>query len=65
MSARSGKLTCWYMIPEFIIGFPPYDIPDVAEYLKGELDKEFIYFEFFEPNIFYISWETDKIKPIR
>jgi hypothetical protein len=56
-----GKLDCWYIVPQLIVGYPPINISDGTNYLKTELDKENILYEFFIPNIFYITWDINKI----
>jgi hypothetical protein len=56
-----GKLDCWYMVPQLIVGYPPINIIEGTNYLKAELNKEKLIYEFFLPNIFYITWDINKI----
>lgn len=54
--SKAPKNFCWFIIPKLIIGYPPIDIDECAEYLKNELNKEPVVYDFFSPNIFYITW---------
>ena len=60
--SQTGKLECWYTVPKLIVGFPPIDIFECATYLMNKLENEPIVYEFFFPNLFYISWDLQKIK---
>jgi hypothetical protein len=60
--SKMGKLHCWFIIPIIIPGSPPIDIDECANYLKYKLNAEPILYTFYEPNIFYITWNKDKIK---
>lgn len=60
--SKTNKLFCWYLIPKIIIGFPPIDIEECAEYLKSKLDQEPIIYNFFKPNLFFITWDLNVSK---
>lgn len=60
--SKTNKLFCWYIIPTIIVGFPPINVEECAEYLKNKLDKEPIIYNFFNPNLFFISWDLNLIK---
>lgn len=52
-----GKMECWYIVPTILLGHPPINIDQCANYLKEQLKKEPVIFEFYQPNIFFISWD--------
>lgn len=54
--SKTGKKFCWYIIPKFIVGHPPINIDECSEYLRTNLSKEPVLYDFFSPNLFYISW---------
>lgn len=51
-----NNLSCFYQVPEFLIGYPIYSLEESISYVKKELtDSGFIVVYFF-PNVLYISW---------
>ena len=62
ISQIPGKLECWYIIPKLIVGFPPIDIEECSQFLKNQFDEQPIIYEFFSPNLFYITWDLQKIE---
>lgn len=58
MCAKLGNNECWYIVPNIMIGLSSYKQNECCKYLYQELNKtEFTKLEFYEPNIFFISWE--------
>jgi hypothetical protein len=51
-----NNLSCFYQVPEFLIGYPIYSLEESISYVQKELiDSGFIVLYFF-PNVLYISW---------
>lgn len=52
-----GKDECWFTVPHFILGIPPYDLDKCCDYIKYKIKEiEFTKYKFYEPNVFYVSW---------
>ena len=53
-----GKDECWYQVPHFVLGIPPYNLTKCCDYIKKQMEKiNFTSFKFYKPNIFYVSWK--------
>ncbi len=46
----------WYEVPQYLIGYPQYNLNDCLEYLILKLKKNGFSIEPYEPNILLISW---------
>ena len=58
LNAKHGHTECWYIVPKFMLGIPLYNINSCCNYMNKELNKMgFTVVEFYEPNLFFISWE--------
>ncbi len=53
---RNNMKCCWYVIPEFILGLPKYDIGSCTEYLMNKLDDNGFIVKYTYPNLLFISW---------
>lgn len=60
--AEQNKLWCIYEFPEYVLGFPLFDLNACMEYCKRALMSNGFYVEYYFPNKFYISWDFDEIK---
>lgn len=60
--ADNMKLSCWFEFPEYIVGYPLFDLNACMEYCKKQLISNGFLVRFFFPNRFYISWDFDEIK---
>ena len=57
-NAKHDHLECWYIVPKFVLGMPFYNLESCCNYIHKELNKMgFTVVEFYEPNLFFISWE--------
>lgn len=64
LTMKSGYKVCIYTIPEFLVGYPPPNIPKTMNYLLNRLEQEgLIYTQLDELNIF-IGWDPIKIKEL-
>lgn len=51
-----GEKSCFYILPEFILGKPTYDMKECLKYIYDNIIKYGYYVKFLPPNIFFISW---------
>lgn len=59
--ANLGHKECLYVIPQFLIGYPPYDIIDICKYLNKALKKEGFIIHILTNECIYISWDINKL----
>ena len=53
---------CFFPIPEYIPGFPLFNITHCACFVIKKLNQAGFQTRFIPPNILYIYWEVDKVK---
>ena len=46
----------WYVVPQFIVGLPTYNIANCRKYIQDKLIENGFKIEFFQPNILLIMW---------
>ena len=51
---------CFYLIPEFIIGTPLYDVLELRKYMINSLKKNGFEVQYIDPNYLIINWEKKK-----
>ena len=51
-----NNYSCFYQVPEFMIGYPLYSLEECVQYIQQELIGNGFYIKYFLPNILYISW---------
>uniref|UniRef100_A0A6C0D8R2 Uncharacterized protein n=1 Tax=viral metagenome TaxID=1070528 RepID=A0A6C0D8R2_9ZZZZ len=56
LASASNFYYVWYEIPEFIIGFPLYNLKECTQFVIKKLKKNGFKIEEFEPNIILIEW---------
>lgn len=47
---------CWFVVPEFILGIPRYDLADCVAYIVHELQENGFRIKYTHPNLLFISW---------
>ena len=47
---------CWYVIPEFILGLPRYELNDAVAYIIHQLQENGFQIKYTHPNLVFISW---------
>lgn len=47
---------CWYVVPEFLLGIPRYDIKSCVAYIVHELQENGFKIKYTHPNLLFISW---------
>jgi hypothetical protein len=53
---RNNMKCCWFIIPEFILGLPKYDVGGCTAYVMGKLDENGFIVKYTYPNLLFISW---------
>jgi hypothetical protein len=56
-SSSMNMYQCWYMIPEFFINIPLYNMDDCKKYLEMRLKDDGFKVSFYSPTIIVISWD--------
>lgn len=52
----SNMKSCWYIVPEVILGVPYYDQPACIEFLVKQLEENGFIVRYNHPNVLFISW---------
>lgn len=55
------KTNCFFQIPEFVIGYPLYDLSKCIEYTVDELKKNGFLVKYYFPKTIYVSWDLKEI----
>ena len=53
---RDSDKTCWYLIPETLIGVPRYDVRECTAYLIDKLRRNGLAVRYTHPNLLLIGW---------
>lgn len=61
-NSKVEKTYCFFQIPEFIIGFPIYNVKDLKQYIMNSLQKDGFKLLYVDPNWLFISWDPETIK---
>jgi hypothetical protein len=61
-STDREKTNCYFEFPEYIIGFPLFDLNACMEHCKKHLTANGFLVQYHFPNKFYISWDINEIK---
>ena len=54
--SKFEKTTCFFAIPEFIIGVPLYDVSEMKQYIMNSLEKNGFKLMYLHPNWLMIDW---------
>lgn len=54
---KNNEEFCFYVVPEFIIGFPRYDIATCTSFLIDKLLDNGFQVKYTHPNLLFISWK--------
>ena len=57
VAARDG-LRCTFLVPEFRVGLPTFDVNECTRFVRTELEKAGFVVRYFFPNILHISWDV-------
>ena len=58
--SRYEKTTCFFSIPEFLIGVPLYDVTELRTYIMNSLEKNGFKLMYLHPNWLMIDWSEKK-----
>lgn len=53
---RNNMKCCWFVIPEFILGLPKYNIELCTRYIMDKLYENGFIIKYTYPNLLFISW---------
>ena len=54
---KNNDLFCFFVVPEFLVGIPTYDIFTCITYLIEQLTKNGFEVKYTHPNLLFISWK--------
>jgi hypothetical protein len=60
--AEREKTCCMFAFPEYIPGYPLFDLNTCMEYCKKSLVASGFWVDYYFPNQFYITWDFQEIK---
>ena len=55
---KIGRLNCNYIVPEFLVGFPVYDVKECILHIMYKLRDQKFHVEFSKPRTLKISWKN-------
>ena len=58
--SKFEKTTCFFAIPEFLIGDPLYDVNELRTYMMNSLEKNGFKLMYLHPNWLMIDWSEKK-----
>ena len=56
VASRQKIECCWYVVPEFLLGVPLYDVRSCIAYIIHELEENGFNVKYTHPNLLFISW---------
>jgi hypothetical protein len=62
--SKFEKTTCFFAIPEFIIGVPLFNVIELRQYIMNSLEKNGFKLMYIDPNWLMIDW-TEKKKSLQ
>jgi len=54
---KYNDLFCFYIIPEFLVGVPIYDVAACTSYVINKLNQNGFIVRYTHPNLIFISWK--------
>lgn len=61
ISSSMNLYYTWFEVPEFILGFPLYNLSDCIDYIVQNLISNGFKAEHYNPNILLIKWIPDSM----
>jgi hypothetical protein len=61
-SSDNKKTRIFYEVPEFILGYPLYDINDCIRHVMDALQSNGFIVTYYFPRYLYVSWDLDEIE---
>jgi len=56
---KLSKTECYFQVPEFMFGYPLYDISECIRFLIQKLKLNDYHVQYFHPKLLFISWHMD------
>lgn len=61
MATENKQLRCYFEVPEYIVGYPLFDLNECIKYLLNSLQKNGFFVQYYFPKNIYISWDFDEM----
>lgn len=61
-AAEMQKLQTFIVIPEFVVGYPIYNLNECLDFVINALKKNGFLLRYYFPKILYVSWDLDEIE---
>lgn len=61
-AADGQQMMTFIVVPEFVVGFPMFNMNECLEYIIDALRKNGFLVRYYFPKILYISWDFEEIK---
>ena len=58
--SKFEKTTCFFAVPEFLIGVPLFDVQELRKYMMNSLEKNGFDIMYLHPNWLMIDWSKKK-----
>lgn len=62
MATENKQLRCLFEVPEYIVGYPIYDLPSCIKYILDSLQNNGFLVKYYFPRVLYISWDFKEMK---
>ena len=60
--SQNNKLNCFYEVPDYVIGYPLFDLNECIRFLIDCLTKNGFLAIYYFPRYIYISWDFEEIE---
>lgn len=57
LASSVNYYSIWFEIPEFILGYPKYELTECVEYLEKKLEKDGFKTKIYQINFLYVEWK--------
>ena len=65
LAAEQKRLKCMIQVPEYVCGYPLYDLNECLNYLLTCLKANGFLVNYYFPKVLYISWDFEEIKSMK
>lgn len=62
LATQHKQLKCFFQVPEYICGYPIFDLNNCIKYLLESLKVNGFLVKYFFPKYLYVSWDFDEIQ---
>jgi hypothetical protein len=62
IAAENKKLRCVIDVPEYMYGYPLYNLNDCINFIINHMQKNGFLVNYYFPKILYVSWDFEEIK---